>query len=733
MATQQLILAVNTPRSGRGKLERLRQMGLAEIAGRTRQEAWRWWDRVIASERGWTPPPRSLADGGRRLLAFKELSARRFFSGAVDERTPALLSERLPEVMPALIAAAEQTLDGRFDLLGYHGLSFGDPIDWHLDAVSRRRAPVAHGSRLDPLDTASVGDSKVIWELNRQQWLVQLAQAYRLTGDERFAEAFRVHVRGWLDANPVGWGINWSSSLEVALRLMAWSWGLVLLRRSRALTPELFAWMSSSVQDHAAYVERYLSHYSSPNTHLTGEALGLFYAGTVFAEIEGARRWRERGRDILVREIDRQVLQDGVYFEQSTCYQRYTAEIALHFLILGARNGWTAPKATVERVQAMMDFLLIVRSPRGDAPCIGDSDGGWLLPLARRSAGDLRGIFGVAAAVFGRPDYAWAAGGAVPELLWLLGPDGLADFESLRAAAPAASRASRLFPQGGYAVMRDGWEPEGHQLIFDVGPLAGFGTGGHGHADLLSVQCSAFGEPFLVDAGTGSYADVSWRGFFRGTAAHNTVRVDGEDQAVPAGPFAWEQRPATRLRRWVSTDAFDFADAEHDAYGRLPDPVKHRRRVLFVKPRYWVLVDDLEGAAHHEVELRFQFGPLEVALGTDLWTRAVARGRGLLVRPFATTPLQAGVRRGSDHPMEGWVSADYGQRQPAPVAVYAAAAQLPLRLVTLVLPNADPAAPPPVVRTLLEGGELVGLAFDDEIVLEDEDGMFAATTHPEGQ
>src|SRR5688500_2173160 len=100
------------------KLERLRQMGLAEIAGRTRQEAWRWWDRVVASERR-SAPPLGVADGGARLRAFHDSSAVRFFSGAVDARTPALLSERVPEAIPPLIAGAEQTLAGRFDLLGY--------------------------------------------------------------------------------------------------------------------------------------------------------------------------------------------------------------------------------------------------------------------------------------------------------------------------------------------------------------------------------------------------------------------------------------------------------------------------------------------------------------------------------------------------------------------------------------------------------------------------------------
>jgi hypothetical protein len=169
------------------------------------------------------------------------------------------------------------------------------------------------------------------------------------------------------------------------------------------------------------------------------------------------------------------------------------------------------------------------------------------------------------------------------------------------------------------------------------------------------------------------------------------------------------------LRRWRSTEAFDFADAEHTAYRRLADPVVHRRRVLFVKPRYWVVVDDLEGAAEHRVDLRFQFAPMEVSVDPTLWARAHRRdGRGLLVRALATVELKAEVREGEVDPPAGWVSPDYGQRRPAPVLVYSAVAPLPLRIVTLLLPADDIAAPPPTVSLLLEGPSApVGLLFEE--------------------
>lgn len=719
------------------RLRRLLRMGIRELVCRSRQEASKWLGRVFMAGRtaSWPPtivgkmaPGPALApiharvragdpDGAARLLLdqFQVTSPSRFFEGATSEETPALFAEHMAGASDQTITAADAICQKRFNLLGYRGLFFGDPPDWHLDPISGRRAPFMHWSQLNPLDPDAVGDHKVVWELNRHQWLIHLGQAYRLTGDERYAGMSARYVREWMWANPPGMGINWASSLEVALRLIAWCWALVLLRRSEALSPSLFIDMLTGIWAHATHIERYLSYYSSPNTHLTGEALGLFYAGVMFPELRSARRWRELGTHILIEQSERQVSPEGVYFEQSTCYQRYTVEIYLQFLIMAARTGVPIPTAVGEQLQRMLDFLLSICRPDGSVPQIGDADGGWLLPLATREPGDLRGVFSTAAAFFSRSDYAWAAGSLAPETLWLLAADGLKAFAALHRAPPATGP-SRLFAaKGGYAVMRSGWEAHAHHLIFDVGPLGCPISGGHGHADLLSIQCSVFGRPYLVDAGTSGYTrDPEWRDFFRGTTAHSTVVVDSVGQAVPAGPFAWEGRPQARLRRWLSTPAFDFADADHGAYRRLPDPVVHRRRVLFVKPRYWVVVDDLEGAAKHRVELRFQFAPMQVTADPALWAQARGpEGHGLLIRPFATVPLEADIIEGALAPIQGWIAPDYGQRRPAPLLLYWVVAKLPLRILTLLLPIECPLASPPAISALAaDGPGPVGLVFE---------------------
>jgi len=684
-------------------------MGFAEISCRVRQEVSKWVDRRA-------DPRRGAFEGSisAEVDSWVNEMLPRFFAGPGDPRVPALMHERLPDSVHRIVGAADRALEKRFDLLGYRDLSFGDPIDWHLDPVAKRRAPFVHWTILDPLDAPLVGDSKVVWELNRHQWFLTLGQAYRLTGDERYAGMFADTIREWLQANPPGMGINWTSSLEVAFRLISWCWALALFRGAAALTAEVRALLVGGIAIHASRIERYLSYYFSPNTHLTGEALGLFYAGTLFPAMPAAPRWQRLATDILVRQAERQILPDGVFMEQATCYQRYTAEIYLHFVILASKNGIFGPASVISRLERLLDALVALRRPDGSLPQIGDADGGWLLPFEVRSAGDGTGVFSTAAVVLRRGDYAWASAELVPEVLWLLGREGVEVFDRLECHFPAQTP-SRLLPDGGYAVMRSGWGDQADQIIVDTGPLGCEFSGGHGHADLLSIQASFRGQPYIVDSGTFRYTDDGgWRRYYRGTAAHSTVEIDHVGQALPVGLFGWRDRPRARITRWASTPDFDSVTAEHSAYTRLSDPVIHRRTVHFKKLRYCVVVDDLEGFAEHRVSLRFQFAPMSVIIDSSGWIRAGRdTAHGLFLRAFATSALEAAICEGELEPKQGWVSSDYGCHEPAPMVVYSLTARLPVRLITLLIPIDDRLASPPSVCLCVEDGCLHGLTFDD--------------------
>ena len=695
------------------RLRRVANMGLVEIGYRGRQEGSKWIDRIRVDG---APDPRavlrrhapSIADPDAAEQMLLEAFPQRFFPGATRESMTDLL-QRFPDVSGDILPSADKLLDRQFDLLGYRGLYFGNPIDWHLDPVWSKRAPLIHWSRIDVLDRQAVGDSKVIWELNRHQWVVRLAQAYALTGEPRYATAALDAITQWIAANPVGRGINWASSLEVAMRLMSWTWVMALLRNATALSGGTLVMMLASIHAHATHVAKYLSVYYSPNTHLTGEALGLFYAGALLPEFNDAGKWRDLGAGTLIEQSERQISSDGIYFEQSTCYQRYTCEIYLHFLLLAQRNRLDVPGRTRARVVQMIDALEALRNPDGSMPAIGDADGGWLMPLATRSPSDFSAVFALAAAMFDRADYARAAGGPAPELLWLMGPDGAARFNRADARA-ARAETSQIFSDGGYAVMRTGVGRESHQLVMDVGPLGCPVSCGHGHADLLSIQASIFGEPCLVDAGTGAYTgEPGWRDYFRGTTAHSTIAIDGRSQAEPAGPFRWNGRPVVTLLDWQSNPQFDLVDAQHDAY----PSVIHRRRVLFVKPDFWLAIDDLAGDGTHAIDLTFQFAPLTVTLESDLLARAeTRRGRVLWIAPVSTTPLTAAVKCGETNPMRGWISPDYGQRTAAPALVYTAKTELPARILTVLYPDRHPGLPPAIEPIVGATGLPVGVRID---------------------
>ena len=674
------------------------QMGVGELTTRGRQEAMKWIDRTLG------PGPI------RPVPATLDLE-RKFFQGATDGESVRALRTLDPDIARRTVERADEVGAGRFDLLGYRGLSFGNPVDWHLDPLSGRRAPQVHWSLIDPLDQSALGDARLVWELNRHGWLVLLGRAYLLTGEERYAEVAALRLRDWMRANPPGLGINWASSLEVAIRMISWCWATSLLHRSKAFAaPRLTGLVRDWVAAHASHVARYLSSYHSPNTHLTGEALALFYAGVLFPELPPAWRWCSVGERILSREVNQQILADGVYFEQSTGYQRYTVEFYLHFLVLASLNGIAVGAEVARRVQEMLDFLLYVRTPQGRLPQIGDADGATLLPLSERDADDPSDLFSTAAVLFERGDYAWAAGGLAPETVWLLGARAASAFHRLTPEPPDASP-SRLFATGGYAVMRTDWRSDAHQLLFDVGPLGCPSTAGHGHADLLSVQCCVAGTPYVVDPGTYIYTrQPEWRTHFRSSAAHSTMRVDGADQGEPDGPFRWRARPQAHLKGWTSSKTEDFACAEHDAYARLEAPVTHRRTVVFAKPTHFILVDDLLGEGEHAWELRYQLAPMPVAIEADGWVRARGgEGHGLLLRVVAPAVFSTRVVEGSRASGGGWVSPSYGKRVAAPLVVFAGTTPLPLRVVTVLYPLRDPDEAPPPISELL-GSEL-GVAW----------------------
>ena len=600
-----------------------------------------------------------------------------FGPGQVQERV-ALLKKHLPEEVERTIQEADEILQHRFRLLGYRDLDYGSEIDWHLDAVHGKRASLKPWYKIPFLDFEQVGDHKIIWELNRHQHLVTLAKAWAFAGDDKYARELAKQFYSWRASNPYPMGINWGSSLEVAFRSLSWLWVRNLLAQGPALSDSLDEDLLRGLALNGRYIERYLSTYFSPNTHLIGEAVGLFFIGTLCPEIPAASRWQRKGLEIVLAEAERQVRPDGVYFEQSLYYHVYALDFFLHTRALAGRNSIAMPESFDAILGRMLEVVRVL-ARNGPSEGFGDDDGGRVFNPRRNRAEHMSDPLALGAALLGINSLKQFVT-PTEEAIWLFGKS-VAELHNTGSPAVLSSVA---FTQGGLYVMASG--KDAAQMLIDAGPQ-GNGASGHGHADALSVRLWTKEHRWLVDPGSYVYvAAGNERQEFRGTGAHNTLRVDGLDQAVPGNPFSWTSLPEVSLEKWVAGSIFTFFSGSHTGYRRLPDPVLHRRMIFYLREHshgaYWLVRDIAEGAGVHELEISWHFGAdVNVAVAQSALTVHTALGQG-----GKLVLLGANPRKWKLAVSEGFVSPAYGEKESSLVASFGAQIQLPAEHATLVLP-----------------------------------------------
>lgn len=597
------------------KLKKLKGRSLAELADRGRQKVGAMVERAgFSSRQGHVSDEEFLdsldcgaASANELLDHFRSRDRNVFYPCFLDSQaTIESLRSRFRDEEKRLIASAEKICRGKFDLLGFDDLDFGGPIpDWHLEPVSGKRSPLVHRSEIDETDAELSGDKKIVWELNRHQYFPVLGAAFWLTGDEKYARTAIDHIDDWIEKNPPRLGINWTSSLEIAYRSMSWLWALSYFLDSQMLEAGNLIKILKCLDVNARHIENNLSTYTSPNTHLTGEALALFAIGKFLPESRNAARWRQTGREILDTELDRQLRDDGGYVEQSTHYQRYTADIYLSFLIFLRSHGENPNDRLRARLALLLKFLMYAAQPDGRTPLIGDDDGGRLHFLDGRKIDDFQSTLGVGAALLGDRHLKYVAGDCSPELLWLLGPEGVKEFDTIEAVQPSVK--AKDFAESGFYSARTKWGRDATFVYVDCG-THGFLNGGHAHADALSFVMSVNGVPVFVDPGTFNYtSDLAARDHFRSSAAHNCLTVNGESSSIPAGPFSWTGMANAKLIEWNVDDAQVFFRGTHDGYRRFG--VDYEREMSFLSSGETRLVDKVETETTQSFEINLTLSP----------------------------------------------------------------------------------------------------------------------------
>lgn len=537
--------------------------------------------------------------------------------GQRSKRDRDWLADRFPGVINHKQAAAETICRHVFDFLAAGPRHWGDPIDWHQDVKSGHRWPTcfyaAYGADLTPGHGVDV---KVPWELSRCHHLVVLAQAWWLTGDERFARECFAQWESWLASNPWGYGINWVCTMEVAIRAVNWLWAFGLLAGAPGWTPERRRALAQSLWQHATHIEHNLEvgvrdgQIVAAN-HYLANVCALACLGVLCPELPGADCWRRVGLRALEQEIRRQVLPDGFFFESSTSYHRLAVELFLVPSLLARHNGHEMSTEYWSRLERMLDVILHLTRPDGCVPQIGDNDDGRLLVLSGYPdwpRHDHRYLLALGAVLFRRGDFKAAADDCPEDVFWLLGREGVGIYEAL--AIDPKPLDSRAFPDGGTYVIRsrDGQD----YALVRAGVPALHAPMAHLHNDALSLELWVDGRPVLIDPGTYCYtSDLVERNRFRSTSMHNTVIIDGQEIncILVNQPFYLEQNGQVQVLEWHVGKNEVRLVAQHDGYARLHPPVMHQRTVSYdARRRLWCIKDELAGEGRHTATWHWHFG-----------------------------------------------------------------------------------------------------------------------------
>lgn len=553
---------------------------------------------------------------------WQRLPQRPVLFGQINDLQVESSCARFPNQIIQLKEQAEIIRQHRFDLLGSGSCLYLDdqrpptssgyrPIHWFLDPVRQLAFPRGVPHKEWNLFAMRPGnaDIKYPWELARCQHWIPLAQAWRLLHDPGMAQEIAHQLLDFVEANPVGYGIHWTCTMDVAIRAHNWAMALNILQWDAGL-PEIF-WSRAlnALFEHGRFIHANLeNNYEVTSNHFLSNVVGLYTLSTLFADIPDGQTWNAFCRKALEEEIQKQILPDGADYESSVPYHRLVLELFLGAARLAEHRRQPLSDDYYAVLHRMTSFLFAVLRPDGLMPQIGDADDGRLQIFSQYglwNPQDARHILAPAALMLHEPAWLPHAGEIGPwEALWwgLDCPDV--------ALSPHPDQTTRLLPDAGLIVSRN----QGDYLLISNSIVGTKGFGNHKHNDQLSFEFHLNGQPIVVDPGSFVYtSDFDARNRFRSTAYHNTLMIDGVEQN--------ETNPQWIFRLFESAHAehLFFSDdprelhyrGRHSGYSRLENgPVIHERTFVWMPRQQGLLIlDQLNGSGNHQLAWHFHLAP----------------------------------------------------------------------------------------------------------------------------
>lgn len=507
-----------------------------------------------------------------------------------------------------IIASANNSLANRFNLLG-SGNRVLDPVCWSTDFVSGYEWQVGtYYRKYVQVDLNKNVDVKLPRELSRFHFLLHLALAYHFTKEDKYLLKSKELVLDWIDKNPLMYSINWGCSMDVGIRAVNWIWGFSTIGWN-VLDTDFINRISGSIYQHGWFIFHNLEghQFRYNNNHYMSDLVGLLHIAALYKGDSQADRWFSFALREFYHEVRLQVLPSGMDYECSTNYHRLVLELIVASIVFLKRIGQTVPTDVISRCEKMFEIVYSFSMPDGTMPIVADQDNGRCLPWGTEVLNDYRYLMSLGATLFHREDFKSRSEGYNIYCALFGENDSKESFEGIKNCLSLP--ASQLFRDAGFAIMREGDD----YLLFNLDSQGGYldsnSTTSHSHSDWLSFVLCADSIPFIIDPGTYVYSsDSVSRNLFRSTKMHNTVVVDGHNQAIIFDNKLWDMRISggVDLLKWKSEDSHFEISCIHSGFNRLDLPVRHQRNIKYDSEiGRWEIEDTMIGEGSHRFDAHF--------------------------------------------------------------------------------------------------------------------------------
>jgi len=497
-------------------------------------------------------------------------------------------------------------------------------------------------------------DKEWAWALNRHFHLARLLEAYRKTGNPIYVRCIDEHIRDWVTANRYP-GEQSSTGpwrgLEAHFRVRHWAQVFYALQGAPEFSPVARVLLLSSIPEHAHYLRHF---HAAAGNWVAMEMHALAVAGACWPEFREAKSWVQYATTRMCSEISQQVYPDGTQKELTSGYHWVTLANFESFAETVEKAGFTLPTEFPETIERMWNYLAHTIRPDGYGPLNNDSDRAFNRERVIQRAREP-----------GREDWIYIATN---------GSEG----------KPPEGQPSIFFPWAGQLIMRSGWDADAHWAFFDVGPMGI----GHRHWDKLHLSIAAYGRDILVDSGRYTYVGGPFRKYFVGSAAHNLILVDGHGQKE----HAWDTDKPLTDRCRIEND-YDVAQGTFDdGYEGVEGKAIHSRAVVYLRGKYWIVVDTIETDRPRKIQTLWHFHPecTVTIQGDSVLTTDPDKGN-LRIVPSRGLNWEVHLVEGQEEPeIQGWWSRGYNHKEPCATAVYSTEIEKTTTLAWVLAPARGP-------------------------------------------